>query len=999
MSAHLRSWLTGLFVLALPASGWAAPDLHHVVLQLPFTHSYQFAGYYAAQYKGFYAAEGLDVQLRQNLKSGPSVTEVTDGRASYGVYQGPGLLARWMENRDVVVLAAVMQHSPFGIAVLADSDIHGPKDLLTCRLAIDSSRLAAEVKLMMEKEGLDVEKLHVVPNRWGIDELGAGTADAMDMFIMNRPDNLQYNRGEKWRWILPRDYGVDFYGDCLYARRGYFESHRAEAQAMKRASMRGWEYALAHPVEVRNWILTSLPERPPGQTSEMLDYGADKIRGLIDADFVEIGHMNPGRWQIMADAINHFLPSLPHADIEGFIVTEDMREPLPAWVRWMIWVLGMAAAGIALALFANRRLRRLVEKRAEELRASEERMRHFIENSNVGIYRSTPDGRLLFANAALVRMMGYDTFAELATRNLEREGYEPSYSRRHFRETLEANGMVNGLEAEWRKRDGTVIFVRESANIVRGSEGDIRFYDGIIEDITLRKKAELALRQSEERFRNLTAAAFEGILITEAGRIIDVNDQAARLLGYTRSELIGRLESELLDVGLFVRPDANGSAEGARFNVRFIRHDGTAFPAECQTKVMRDDARELRITAFRDITEQHLAERRQRSLEEQLRQKQKMEAVGRLAGGIAHDFNNILTGILGNIQLAEMDLPAQHPSGAALASARKASTRARELVARILAFSRLEEDKRIPASLAPIVEEAVQLLRVKLPPAITIRTLFDADCPPVNCDSSQIHQVVMNLGTNAVHALRDRGGEIVVELHRVQPSGILRDRFPQVHAEHTVCLSVSDDGRGMEPEVLQRIFEPFYTTKSFGEGTGLGLATVHAIMRTHGGAVVVDSTVGTGSTFFLYFPAAPTPAAPKVPSTPPMRAFPAAFGAGRSIFLVDDEDFVREVTASLLRRLEFTVQPFARGSDALEALKNFTGPLAGVITDLSMPEMNGLELTVRIRGLRPELPVILASGHLPAETQQAAEEAGVRLFVQKPFDANELISKLRAALG
>ncbi|HEY4300523.1 MAG TPA: ABC transporter substrate-binding protein [Candidatus Didemnitutus sp.] len=985
------------------ALGWAAETPRHVVLQLPFTHHFQFAGYYAASFKGFYAAEGLEVELRQNLKDGPSLPEVVEGRAEYGVYQGPGLVARWMQARDVQVLAAVMQHSPFAIAVLADSDLHGPRDLLNARLAIDSTRLAAEVKMMLEREGLDFNHLHLVPNRWGVDELGEGTADAMDMFIMNRPDNLRYNRGEKWRFILPRDYGVDFYGDCLYGRRSYIESHRAEAAAMKRASMRGWEYALAHPVEVRDWILHSLPDRPKNLTPEMLDYGADKIRGLIDADFVEIGHMNPGRWQVMADAIHRFLPSLPQRNLDGFLATEDVRNPLPPWVRLMVWVLGMTTAGIALALFANRRLRRLVEKRAAELHASEERMRHFIENSNVGIYRSTPGGRILFANAALVRMMGYESFAQLETRDLENEGYEPSYSRPKFREQVEADGGVDGLEAEWRKRDGTIIFVRESATVVRDPGGRVVFYDGIIEDITLRKLAEIALRESEERFRNLTAAAFEGILITEAGRIIDLNDQASRLVGYERGELIGRPDTDLVDPEMrSTLANAVSNPGEARYNLRFLRRDGTRFPAECQTKVMRTGNRELRMTAFRDVTEQHQAERRHRSLEEQLRQKQKMEAVGRLAGGIAHDFNNILTGILGNIQLAEMDLPPDHAAGNWLAAARKASNRARDLVARILAFSRLQDEKRTPEPLPPIIEEAVQLLRAGLPANIQIRTVFDPACPPVSCDASQIHQIIMNLGTNALHAVGARGGGIVVELHAVQPSAILRERFPQVRAGHAVCLSVSDDGCGMEPEVLQRLFEPFYTTKSFGEGTGLGLATVHAIVKGHGGAVVVDSTVGTGSTFFLYFPAsasiAPAPL-PVLATASPSRSFPAPFGDGRTIMLVDDEEFVREVTANLLRRLGFATQNFSRGSDALKAFEPSSANIAAVLTDLSMPEMNGLELAERLLALRPDLPIVLASGHLPAETQQVAERMGIRAFVQKPFATQELIATLRAALA
>jgi signal transduction histidine kinase/ActR/RegA family two-component response regulator len=415
---------------------------------------------------------------------------------------------------------------------------------------------------------------------------------------------------------------------------------------------------------------------------------------------------------------------------------------------------------------------------------------------------------------------------------------------------------------------------------------------------------------------------------------------------------------------------------------------------------MRMGDRIVRMTALRDITERLQNEQKQKNLEEQLRQMQKMEALGTLAGGIAHDFNNILTGILGYLQLAEMDLPRGHPAYVALESADKASRRARDLVSRILSFSRLEKDNRAPASLGPVVFEAVQLLRVGIPGGIEVRTVIDPACPPVVFDPGQIHQVIMNLGTNSVHAMGAGGGVLSVELRPVAPSSALRERHPQVSAVHAVCLTLRDNGCGMDDAVLKRIFEPFYTTKTFGEGTGLGLAMVHAIMNSHKGAIVVESAPGAGTTFDLYFPQAPVEAkAPSPDSRPPRKGRFVPFGNDRGIMLVDDEDAVRNIAESLLKRFGFAPSTFALPVEALEAFKADPARFAVVISDLTMPEMTGLELAGHMLAIRPDTPIILTSGYLHQDVQQKARESGVKCVIKKPFDVHELMAQVRALLG
>jgi signal transduction histidine kinase/CheY-like chemotaxis protein len=410
--------------------------------------------------------------------------------------------------------------------------------------------------------------------------------------------------------------------------------------------------------------------------------------------------------------------------------------------------------------------------------------------------------------------------------------------------------------------------------------------------------------------------------------------------------------------------------------------------------------RVLRMTALRDITERRQNEQRQKNLEEQLRQMQKMEALGTLAGGIAHDFNNILTGILGYLQLAGMDVPRGHPAYGALESAEKASERARDLVARILSFSRLEQDNRAPAAIGPVVLEAVQLLKAGVPGGVELRTEIDADCPPVVLDPGQIHQVIMNLGTNSIHAMGAAGGVLSVELRHVEPSSELRERHPQVSAAHSVCLTLRDNGCGMDETVQKRIFEPFYTTRTFGKGTGLGLAMVHAIMNSHNGAIVVESSPGAGTRFDLYFPAAPSRApAPAGDAHPNRRKHLVPFGNNRGIMIVDDEDAVRIVAESLLRRFGFRPTGFAQPLDALKAFRADPHGFCAVISDLTMPEMTGLELAGNMLAVRPGMPIILTSGFLQSDVQQKARESGVKSVIKKPFDVHELMAHVRSALN
>jgi PAS domain S-box-containing protein len=398
----------------------------------------------------------------------------------------------------------------------------------------------------------------------------------------------------------------------------------------------------------------------------------------------------------------------------------------------------------------------------------------------------------------------------------------------------------------------------------------------------------------------------------------------------------------------------------------------------------------------RDLTAAKRAEAQRLALETQLRESQKMQAVGTMAGGIAHDFNNILSAILGNVELAKQDTAAQSASLISLNEIEKAGRRARDLVRQILTFSRNEPARRTPMRLSEVVQETVRLVKVTVPPGVEIRVLEASDCATVLADATQVEQALLNLCTNAILALGQTKGLVTIEL-----GNTLLD-FPEcsrvgVPPGHYVDLSVQDTGSGMSQSTLQRIFEPFFTTRQVGQGTGLGLSVVHGIMKTHQGGIDVHSTPAQGSIFHLYFPTCEEAVAPPEEAG---QAAPAVHGQGRHVLYVDDDQALVFLVERVLRRKGFAVTSFTDPLQAQAALTERAQDFDLLVTDYNMPGFSGVDLLRAAKAIRPDLPVALASGYVTPEIEKSAFEAGASALVYKPNDVNELCETVqRLILG
>jgi PAS domain S-box-containing protein len=522
-----------------------------------------------------------------------------------------------------------------------------------------------------------------------------------------------------------------------------------------------------------------------------------------------------------------------------------------------------------------------------------------------------------------------------------------------------------------------------------------------------RRAAEAQLRHSEEQYRAIFNASADALMLWNSRlQRVDVNPAHERIFGFAREDVVGRGFESLNYPDDMVRPrlamvQRALAGQACQAEIEALRKDGRRIVTELRTIPFRHRGEPHVLQIARDITAQRAALAERAALESQLRQAQKMEAIGQLTGGIAHDFNNILTSVIGYLVLAQerAEQLADATLARQLGSAQTAAERARELIAQMLAFARRQRGNRRVIALAPVVRQALQLLRSTLPASIVLDDASLAEAvalPPVSADAVQIEQVLFNLCINARDAM-PRGGRITVQLQERRASAArCASCGGDVAAGRWLRLSVADSGSGIDPAVVPRMFEPFFTTKEIGRGSGMGLAMVHGIVHEHAGHIVVDTAPGRGSRFDVLLPAADG-AVEATPAEAPAAAAHASLH-GR-VMLVEDEPMVAAFMHELLAGWGLEV---VAPADALAAVRWFDDPAHQVdvlISDLTMPQLSGLDLAHHVGVLRPELPVLLYSGHPDAVDEAALRRAGVQALLGKPVDPAQLAATLRRWLG
>ncbi|MES2641672.1 MAG: PAS domain S-box protein [Myxococcota bacterium] len=622
---------------------------------------------------------------------------------------------------------------------------------------------------------------------------------------------------------------------------------------------------------------------------------------------------------------------------------------------------------------------------------SDARLRLIIATDPDCVSILSPEGRLVDVNPAGLALLGASTLDEVRGRPLrefvspeDRDAYVAMETRVAAGEVVTVDLAIVGLAGTRRCLELHAAPLRE-----RGRTLGLL---GIARDLTERRRTEEELRASQRRYRRLVESNIIGVLIAQVdGEIVEANERFLGMVGRTQDEV----RAGTLRWGDLTPPEGGEKTRRAfeelersgvcvPFEKEFVHRSGRRVPVLVVMATL-DSTPGVFICLVLDMTEQKRAEADRHQLEARFRQAQKMEAIGQLAGGVAHDFNNILAAILGNVALARADTAPDHPARPSLDEIARAARRARDLVQHILAFSRQQPPERRFIELRPVVEEVAAMLRAAVPASVELVVRCGDDVPRVWVDETQVHQALLNLGTNAWHALNGKPGRVEIQVAPVEVDAELARKHPGLHPGPYVRLTVRDSGMGMEISTLERIFEPFFTTKPLGQGTGLGLSVVHGIVLSHGGAVTVTSSPGRGTTFAIYLPAAAVEEAapPPVPATP-------ARGRGRHVLYLDDEETLVYLVTRILERSGYLVSGFTRPEDALAAIRANPAAYDLVVTDFNMPGASGLHVAAQVRAIRPDLPVAMASGYITEDLRERALRVGVQEVIYKPNTVEEL---------
>jgi PAS domain S-box-containing protein len=692
------------------------------------------------------------------------------------------------------------------------------------------------------------------------------------------------------------------------------------------------------------------------------------------------------------------------------------------WIQSRARVIERDAAGRALRVTGTNTDVTARVQAEEILRQERGRTRNYLDVIETMVVALNAQGNIVTINRKGCQILGYteqelvgrDWFSDCLPQPEGRDTVYPLFLR------LMAGEFGDGTEYQENQvvtRSGERREIAWHNALLRDKQGRITGTLSAGDDITERKKSERALRESETRFRdllqNVPSVAVQGYTLD--GTLQYWNFASEQLYGYTAAEAVGRNMLELIvppelrvEVGQALRDMAATGVPLDGAEMSLLRKDGSRVQVYSSSAVVTLPGQPPELFCIDiDLTALRQAEAARASLEAQLRESQKMEAIGTLAGGIAHDFNNIIANILGNAELARQDASANPLAVQSLEEIRKAGARARDLVQQILSFSRRQPTERKRVALMPIIEEAVRLLRATLPPRVALDVSCAGELPEVLADATQIEQVVLNLATNAMQAMRSAPGHIQILVDAVVLDAALAAAHPaltELHKSHpgtTVRLLMKDSGVGMDAATLERVFEPFFTTKPVDEGTGLGLSVVHGIVQSHEGAITVQSRPGEGAVFTIYLPVAGAAAA-RMPEAAVPPAVAAADAGGLRLMYIDDDDALVFLVKRLLERRGYRVRGYTHQNEALAVLRDDPGVVDMVLSDYNMPGMSGLDLARAIRDIRADLPVAIASGFIDETLRAEAGGAGVCELIFKATAVDEFceaVQRLARTVG
>ena len=652
-----------------------------------------------------------------------------------------------------------------------------------------------------------------------------------------------------------------------------------------------------------------------------------------------------------------------------------------------------------------------MDKSNEEFYSSDVEQNFFrdlVETAQDLFWQCDLDGRYTYLNKAWEEHLGYRTGEMIGHKFTEFQNKDYADQDWIELENLLRHGSTYHYETEYISKTGEIVNLIFSGKAMRNKQGQTIGAMGSAYNSTNYKKTLNALEKSEELFRSFFKYSPIGINVFDLrGKVIAVNSTARGYFGVSEDDPLSKYclfdDPSITDQTKWKIRNGQVATEARYIDFKAIKshkmyvtskdESNRVFVKLTYAPYGPDLADPIGfVVIIQNLTDIKELEEERLLSERHLQQMQKLESLGVLAGGIAHDFNNILGIILGNIELAMDDVTDWNPASQNLDEVKKACIRAKDVVRQILSFSRKSEVVQKEINLASVVVESLKLIRVSIPTSIDIRHNISKDINDIFGDPTQIHQIMINLCTNAAHAMENEGGILEVTLRNIEISEDTKSQYSALNYGPHVHLRVSDTGDGISPEMIDRIFDPYFTTKDVGKGSGMGLAVVHGIVKNHHGEISVESETGKGTVFNILFPAVQGHAKDESEDgqEPPT--------GNERILFVDDEASLVNLNQQRLERLGYKVIPKTDPSEALDFFRTNPDQIDLIITDMAMPHMTGEKLAQEILNIVPEMPIILCTGYSERMSEDRAQELGIRKYIEKPFGRERLAISVREVL-
>lgn len=954
--------------------------LQPVTLQLKWKHQFQFAGYYAALEKGFYKDAGLNVKILEIKDGEEAIDKVVDGKADFGVGMSD-LIVHRAKGQPVVVLAAIFQHSPLIILAPKTSGIENIHTLHGKRFGMEAD--SAELIAYIQNEGLSLDEIELFPHDYNIFNLISGKVDAISAYSTDEPFML-LNQGIEYFTFTPRAAGIDFYGDTLFTSEKQIEEHPKRVSAFLHASLKGWQYALENPEEIIELILSKYTQR---HSREHLLFEAHHSANLIMANVVQLGYMHPGRWRQIAQTYTELGMIDNNFSLDGFLYSFESDADYD-WLKKVLWIfIGISVllgVGAIILAFFNRKLAvEVTERRKAEkmLQNSEQKLRNIVENATNLFYSHTAKHDLTYISPQCREFLQCEPaeamiqWTEFATDNPNNEkGFKLT------EKAINTGKPQAPYELELIGTKGKIITVevRETPIVEHGKTVAIV---GSLTDVTERKKTEEDLVRSESRYR----ALFD---FSPIQTVVVDNDGKITMFNFAKERSGGRIPS-VGDVMYMDYADKHEIDMHKELMECIQTGEKKAF-SELKYKELFLNINISPFSGGAIITSEDITERKK--LQSLVEQVHKMEAIGTLSGGIAHEFNNILGIILGNAELAMDDIPENNPTYEFLSEVKNASIRGKDIVRQLLRFSHKSDLKKQAIDIGKVVRESIKFLRASIPSSIEFEENITDDVITIKGDKTQIHQIMMNLCNNASQSMEEMGGKlkIVLEKQHLYEKRLFLGQ--QIEPGYYAKLIVEDAGKGIPSKVLKNIFDPFFSTKSADEGSGMGLAVVYGIVKGHDGFIEIESLINSGAKVICYFPITN-----EVPNDVNETTEPPIEGHGNILF-VDDEVSLVKMGKLQLEKLGYEVVATSDPSKVLEEFKANPNKYDLVITDMTMPKMTGDRLIKELRKIKASVKTIICTGYSYRMNEENVVQIGATDYIMKPIDRKKLAETVRKVL-